>query len=241
MNTRTAARTTAQCLAGAAAVAAASYAALAGITWVSYGHATRSRNPDEEDGLLDSFMPLYDVVERHHIGVAAPAGVTLAAARDASLFDSRLARLIFKGREIAMGATEQATAPPPGLLAAALSLGWGLLAHVPDREIVIGGYTKPWEPDVTFQDLHPREFAVFSEPGYVKIAWTLRADPAGAGDSIFRTETRAVATDVDARERFRRYWALVSPGVTLVRRAMLAPVKREAERRFDLVRPAISS
>jgi len=52
-----------------------------------------------------------------------------------------------------------------------------------------------------------------------------------AGESIFRSETRAIATDADARAKFRRYWALVSPGVLLIRRAMLAPIKAEAERR----------
>ncbi len=34
-----------------------------------------------------------------------------------------------------------------------------------------------------------------------------------------------------ARAKFRRYWAMVSPGVALIRRVMLDPVKREAERR----------
>ena len=48
---------------------------------------------------------------------------------------------------------------------------------------------------------------------------------------MFRTETRAVATDDFARLKFRRYWALVSPGVALIRQASLGPLKAEAERR----------
>lgn len=47
----------------------------------------------------------------------------------------------------------------------------------------------------------------------------------------FRSETRAVATDADARARFRNYWAFVSPGVSLIRRLSSGPMKREAERR----------
>jgi hypothetical protein len=226
----TARPTAVQCLAGAAALAAASYVAYAGLSWVSYAHATRSRRPEEADSLLDGFMPLYDVVDRHHIAVAAPAAVTLAAAREANLFDSGVARVIFKGREIAMGASPGAR-PPAGLLAAALSLGWGVLADVRDREVVMGGYTRPWEANVTFHDLLPGEFAAFAQPGYVKIVWTLRADPVGERGSIFRTETRAVATDVDAREKFRKYWALASPGIAWIRRSGLEPIKREAERR----------
>jgi hypothetical protein len=65
----------------------------------------------------------------------------------------------------------------------------------------------------------------------VKIAWTLRADPISARESVFRTETRAVATDASARTTFRRYWSLLSPGIIVIRWVMLEPVKREAERR----------
>jgi hypothetical protein len=56
------------------------------------------------------------------------------------------------------------------------------------------------------------EFATFDERDYVKIAWTLRADRAGAGASHFSTETRVVATDAATRARFRWYWSLFSPG-----------------------------
>ena len=72
----------------------------------------------------------------------------------------------------------------------------------------------------------------FQEPGYVKIIWTLRANPDRNGQSIFRTETRAVATDVEARRKFRRYWAFLSPGIIAIRRVMLPAVKAEAERRW---------
>ena len=59
-------------------------------------------------------------------------------------------------------------------------------------------------PIRVFRDLLPRDFALFGEPDYVKIAWTLRADPLANGHCVFRTETRAIATDMAAREQFRR-------------------------------------
>ena len=71
----------------------------------------------------------------------------------------------------------------------------------------------------------------FDDPDYVKIVWSLRAERLGDNESMFRTETRAVATDDVARMTFRRYWALVSPGVALIRRMSLRPLKAEAERR----------
>jgi hypothetical protein len=102
---------------------------------------------------------------------------------------------------------------------------------VPGREIVLGAVTKPWQAEVTFHAVEPSEFAAYWKPGFVKIAWTLRADPIGPGFSLFRTETRAVATDSESRRRFRNYWAFVMPGTWLIRRLSLGPLKREAERR----------
>jgi hypothetical protein len=223
-------RSIGRALAGGLAVAAGAYALYAGVTWFRYGRVPEP-NPDERDDLLDRFMPVYDVVERHHIQVAAPAAVTLEAGKAQELFDSTIVRAIVTAREIVLGAAADDRRHPRGLLNAVRSLGWGVLADAPGREIVMGAVTKPWEANVTFRALAPEEFASFSEPGFVKIAWTLRADDIDAGASVFRTETRARATDATARVLFRRYWALASPGIGLIRRLSLGPLKRDAERR----------
>jgi hypothetical protein len=90
--------------------------------------------------------------------------------------------------------------------------------------------TQPWLADVVFRPLEPDEFAGFREPGYVRIAWTLRADPAGSGQSLFSIETRVQATEPLARRDFRRYWALVSAGIAMIRWMSLRLTKKEAER-----------
>jgi hypothetical protein len=153
-----------------------------------------------------------------------------------------LVRAIFRARELVLGATPDTRPQPRGLMAQVQALGWGVLADEPGREIVVGGVTKPWESNPTFRALPADEFAAFCEPGYVKIAWTLCADAVGELASVFRTETRALATDATARARFRRYWAFASPGITLIRRSSLRPLKHEAERRARDVEPrAIAS
>lgn len=224
-------RTILRWLAFSAAFCFASYTVHAGATWLRYGRRRAPAGRAVEDPLLDRFMPEYDVVERHGIPVAAPAEVTFAAACDIDLLDSRIARIIFKGRELLLRAHPDGNALPPGLVAKTKALGWGVLAEVPGREIVMGAVTQPWEPNVVFHALAPGEFASFRDPGYVKIVWTLRADPLTEAASIFRTETRVLALGPVARSKFRRYWAFVSPGIILIRLAMLGPVKREAERR----------
>ena len=210
--------------------AAAAYATYAGVTWLRYGHASRSERRSE-DALLDRFIPAYDLVERHHSRVHAPAAIAFAAACDADLMQSPVVRVIFKARELVMGSQPDTATRPKGMLALTKSIGWGVLAEVPDREVIMGAVTQPWEANVVFRALPPDEFAAFNEPGYVKIVWTLRADPIGESESVFRTETRALATDPSARSKFRRYWSLLSPGIIVIRWMTLGPVKRAAEHR----------
>ena len=215
---------------GLLAVASGAYAGYVGVTWLRYGHPTLP-SPDDADPLLDRFMPAYDVAERHHINIAAPSDVTFAAACEQDLMALPLARAIFKAREVLLGSERDMTGRPHGLVAFTKSIGWGVLAEIPGREIVMGAVTQPWRADVVFKSLPPREFVQFDEPDYVKIAWTLRADTSDATTSIFRTETRARATDATARFKFRRYWAFLSPGIILIRWAALKPLRMEAERR----------
>ena len=211
-------------------VTVAAYAAYVGLAWWRYG-TVPTPAADEEDPLLDRFLPVYEIVERHDIRVAAPAAVTLDVARDTDLQASPVVWAIIRAREVSLGATPDDRRGPHGLLAETQSLGWGLLAEVPGREVVMGAVTRPWEANVTFRALPPEQFAAFNEPGYVKIAWTIRADQLTASQSVFRTETRAIATDAYARIRFRRYWSFLSPGIIVIRWALLGPVRTEAERR----------
>jgi hypothetical protein len=235
-------------LAGGAAFAAASYATYAGITWYRYGRTEHKVNGEESDSLLDLYLPEYEVADRHHIRVAAPAETTFAAVCEMNMSQSAIVRAIFKTRELALGCAaamakgefatcsqtnsqQQETKQQKEFLSEMKALGWGVLAEIPAREIVLGAVTQPWVAKPVFRAVRPEEFAAFQEPGYVKIVFTLRADPLNPSESMARTETRVATTDPVARARFRRYWALVSPGVILIRRGLLRSVKTEAERR----------
>jgi hypothetical protein len=214
-----------------ASLAAGVYAAHAGTTWLRYEHARKGGDADR-DPLLDGFMPTYEVAERHHIRVAAPADVTFAAACDVDFQKSAVIRAIFKGREVMLGSAPDATERPGGLLALTKSLGWGVLAEIPGHEVVMGAVTQPWQANVVFRPVPPDRFAAFNDSDYVKVAWTLRADPLGAHQSMARSETRVMTTDPEARRKFRRYWSLVSPGIVIIRRVAMTLVKNEAEGRI---------
>jgi hypothetical protein len=222
-------RSTARSFASVAGLAAATYAGYAAFAWLRYGHHPEPTT-DESDSLLDAFMPRYDVVERHSIEIGAPADVVLDAARHMDMRGSTITEAIFKARELVMGAVPEGPRKAHGIVEETTALGWRILAEVPGREVVVGAVTKPWEAGVKFIGVPAERFASFSNPEFVKIVWTLRADSLGPSRSVFRTETRAVATDAASRSKFRRYWAMASPGIWLIRRMSLGPLKCEVER-----------
>jgi hypothetical protein len=227
-------RKIAQAAAIGAGAVAAGYAGIVAWNRFKYGRVTIERNPAHAS-LLDHFIPEPEVVASHHIDIAAPAAAVLDAARELQMLDSVIARTLFKLRELALGGEPDTRTHPGTLLQQMQSIGWVVRAETPEREIVLGAVTKPWEAAPKFRSVAAEEFAAFAEPGYVKIVFSLRAEPDGDERSVFLTETRAVATDAEAKAKFRRYWSYVAPGVHLIRVAMLRPVKCEAERRVQFV------
>jgi hypothetical protein len=213
-----------------AAAAVAGYAGLVAWHRVRYGKVHHAAGPGASD-LLDRFIPSPEVLEHHHVAVNAPAGLTLSAAKDMRALDSPLIGAIIRLRELALGGTPDRRPHPAQLVEQMVSIGWVVLAERPDREIVLGAATQPWHANPVFRSIPPAEFEAFREPGFVKIAWALRVDPVDDQRCVFHTETRVSTTDVQARERFRKYWSFVAPGVELIRLAMLLPLKRDAEAR----------
>ena len=215
-----------RCLSVGGAVMGGAYAAYVAYAWNRYGQP--SRPPSWcRDELLDEFMPTCDVVERHHLIVDGEPDVVLAAACEQRWSELPLVRGIFRTRELVLGSTPGPASGARGLLEETTALGWVVLRSIPGREVIVGAVTKPWQADVTFRGIPPEHFTAFAEPDYVKIVWTLRADPAGAGRSILRTETRALATDADARRKFRWYWALLSPGIIAIRWLAMAILRSQ--------------
>lgn len=216
-------------LAATAVAVAAGYAALVVASRVRYGAAKDSSTPGK-DSLLDRYIPIPEVVEHHQITIAAPADIVMSTAKEMELLKSPLIRAIIRARELALGGERDTRPHPTTLLAQMQSIGWVVLSERASREVVLGSVTQPWLASPVFRSIPPDQFRDFAEPGYVKIAWTLRADPIDEQHSVFHTETRVCATDAKARERFRTYWSFVAPGVRLIRVAMLSPLKRAAEK-----------
>jgi hypothetical protein len=214
-------------LASGAGLLAAGYAGYVAVAWSRYGrHAPRPPDP-----LLDRFMPTYEAAERHRARVEAPAEATMEAARALDFRRLPVAQLLFRVRGWLLRAEAAEPERPRGLAEETSAMGWGVLADVPGRALVMGAVCRPWEADPGFRPVPPEAFADFAEPGLVKIVWAVGVLPDGPEASVAWTETRVATTDTAARARFRRYWAALSPGILLIRREALRLVKADAERR----------
>ncbi|MBV8637447.1 MAG: NAD(P)H-dependent oxidoreductase [Candidatus Eremiobacteraeota bacterium] len=199
----------AKLLAAVTTFAGGAYLGSALLSWARYGATSRSA---ESDSLLDRFMSNYEVSLRHGTIVHAPASLTFAAIRLSDFERSPMVRALTTNE-------------------------WGVLALDLGREIVLGTVTKPWQPNARFRLLDAQTFATFAEPGYAKIALALRVDEVSSEHCEARIETRVQTTDPISRARFRRYWALLSPGMIVIRRALLQQVKTEAEAVWERARP----
>jgi len=163
--------------------------------------------------------------------VHAPPDVVFAVAREFDIQSIPLIRFIFWLRAKLLGAKVTAGWRSEGLVAETLAMGWGTLVEQPGRIYIAGAACEPWQADVRFTPIAPGEFLRYAEPHRVKIAWTLEADTLAPGLTRFATETRAVATDGEARRKFLRYWRKFGIGIVAIRWLLLPRVRREAERR----------
>ena len=174
-------------------------------------------------------MPEPDVRERHSTVIKAPAAVVWATAETFDFQSVSFIHGIIRLRQLLLRSSPVERKPQP-FLQEALATGWGVLARTPGSLFVAGAQCQPWLADVTFTPIPVADFLAYREPNRVKIAWTMEVESLGPASAQFATETRAVATDPEARKRFRRYWRWARFGIVAIRWFMLPAVRKQAER-----------
>lgn len=184
-----------------------------------------------ESRSIDRFLPRPDVSERYELDVRAPAELVFEVAERFDLPSIPAVHFIFWLRGKLLRSAAAPPRWPDGLLAATTAIGWGILSRRPGRELVMGAVTQPWLADVKFRPIPPEDFTAFAEPDCVKIVWTLETEPLAPAHTRLRTETRAAATDEEARQKFLRYWRWARAGIFPIRWFLLPAVRRVSERR----------
>lgn len=175
--------------------------------------------------LIDEYLPIYDVRERHRITVHAPVERVYQAVRALDISEARLTRLLFRLRGL--------PCPPRLTLDDFLKMRFILLDERPNQELLLGLVGKFWTPAGELRRLEPEEFIDFDERGYAKAAWNFSLTQATNGVVSLATETRVSCTDSASRRKFRLYWTVVGTFSGIVRREMLQIIKQNAEMGFQ--------
>jgi hypothetical protein len=178
--------------------------------------------------LLDRYLPEPRLRQIDRVAVSADTQRTWAAVRDADLYRLKLARRLFALRalpERMVAAVRGRPAPVPATARidefTAGPGGFRILGEEVPYEIAVGAIGKFWQPAIEFVDVAPDRFATFAEPGFGKVAWSIRVEPREDGGSWIVFDLRVDATDEDAWVKFRRYWLLIGRFSHVMRRGLL--------------------
>jgi len=159
--------------------------------------------------LIDRFLPRYDLAIVHAEVLRAPAEASYRAARSLDLFRAPIIRALLELRTAPQRLTDRlsgrrsGTDPTASMPTFRLEdmarppINWRLLGEQPGVELVLGQIGRPWQPTEmgASPEVAPGEFAGFAEPGFAKIALSLRVQPYGTSSTILTLETRVALTD----------------------------------------------
>ena len=181
--------------------------------------------------MLEYFIPVPRKVETNSVDLAAPPALVWDHIRHADLGDSPLVRALFALRTLP-SRKGHATVQPSGFridnLRSTLERpGFQVLAEEAPHELTIGAIGKVWQLDIPFVHVDgPDAYAHFAEPGWIKVAWTLRLEPLGEEETRLFFDLRVDATDDASWVLFARYWHLIGPGSHFVRHMLFAGLRR---------------
>ena len=179
-------------------------------------------------GLIDEFLPRFDVREHHEIEVQAPSAVTYRAARELDLGGSVPVKALAFVRGIPHMLTGKVRPTASLTFDTALKFGFMVLAEEPGSELALGVVGRFWRLDSGIRHVAPESFVAFDEPGFAKAVMNFRVVEQGTGSHL-ETETRVLATDESSRRKFRLYWAAIGPFSGYIRHVMLRTIKASAE------------
>jgi hypothetical protein len=183
-------------------------------------------------------MPAWQFSERHAIRIAAPKEKVYVALKQVSADEILFFRTLVWIRRFGRPGPESILNPPPDapLLQVATKTTFIVLAEEPNQEFVIGtliAAPRGWHAG----NKTPEGFkALAASEGFVLAAMNFRLEDCTSSSgaslpcTLLTTETRVYATGASSRRAFARYWRVIYPGSSLIRRMWLRAVKERAER-----------
>jgi hypothetical protein len=181
--------------------------------------------------MLDELIPTPRLIELDRIDLAAPPERVWALVRHGNLARSPLIHSLFALRALPghlAGHREQHSLRIDDLRSSLERPGFQLLLEHAPHFFAVGAIGKVWRGDIPFTHVRGvEEYAAFSEPDFIKVAWSIRLAPLGNQDTRLELEVRVDATDDGAWSKFERYFRLVGPGSHFIRRTLLSGLAKE--------------
>ena len=180
---------------------------------------------------LQRLIPAPHLLELHRMDVAAPALDVWDEVRLGELSQPVTIRALFKLRTMASRKSGRTAGPfrLDSMRSSPENPGFQVLSEEPLHEVAVGAIGKVWQIDIPFVHVADEQaYAAFSEPGYVKVAWSIRVLPRGSEKSHVEIELRVSATDEQSWRRFRRYFRVIGPFSRFIRRSLLRTIARRA-------------
>jgi hypothetical protein len=181
--------------------------------------------------MLDQLIPTPRLIELDDAEVAAPPDRVWELLRHGDLGRSPLIRALFAIRTLPerwRGEHPDTGVRIDDLRSTVERPGFSVLLEEAPREFAVGAIGKVWELEIPFVHVSsPGAFRDFREPGYAKVAWSVRVTPLGDRDSRVDFEVRVDTTDEDSWQRFERYFRVIGPGSHFIRHTVLGWLRRE--------------
>ncbi|MCI0442750.1 hypothetical protein L0152_05970, partial [bacterium] len=174
---------------------------------------------------LNFFLPDYFLREVHHLAVHSSPEETYQAMCDFDMSEVPWISSLFRLRTVFD--KEKSNSSHLTLRDAYRNGGFVLLNEIPDQQLIVGAIGKIWRPAIAFKKVDSFEYADFHQPGFAKVAWSLRCEPRIGGGAFCSFEVRVGATDSVSAAKMRGYYSLIGPFSRAIRRSIFARFRKK--------------
>jgi len=174
---------------------------------------------------LNFFLPDYFLREVHYLAVRSSPEETYRAICDFDMSEVPWINSLFRLRTVLD--KKKSTSSHLTLRDAYRNGGFVLLDEISDQQLTVGAIGKIWKPAIAFKKVDSFEYADFHEPGFAKVAWSLRCQRRIGGGTFCLFEVRVGATDSVSAAKMRGYYSLIGPFSRAIRRSIFARFRKK--------------
>lgn len=117
--------------------------------------------------LLEKFLPVFQFNEKHSILISAPPSTVSARIEALEVSESWIIRTLLALRGIPRKTSSG--------IESWKKMGFVVLDHQPDQEIILGLIGQFWKPTGKIQSSTAEEFTSFNHPDFAKAVWNLKS------------------------------------------------------------------